>query len=103
MSNIAPVFDSDDRRLSHFGEVTAQRAARVGGQLNEHAATVMGIGAAHEQSLADHRLQPAQSGGCRDCRGDAQARDRHAQVRDLRLEKVSSMSQAGSANRSSAK
>ena len=76
------------RNLADFGEVAPQRPARVGRELYKNPATVMGVGAANEDSLADHRLEPTQRRSRRDRRRDAQARDRHAQVRDLRLKQV---------------
>ena len=58
------------------------------GQLDEHAAAVMRVGPAQEDALLGHHLEPAQRCRRRHRRGDAQARDRHAQLGDLGLQQV---------------
>jgi hypothetical protein len=49
---------SDDRRLPHLLKVTSERIARLRGELDEHAAAIIGIRAAQVRLGRWHQLQP---------------------------------------------
>ena len=63
----------------------------------------MRVGAAEEDALVGHGLEPAQRRRRRDRGGDAQTRYGNAKLGDLACSRSSSMSHAGSANRSFSK
>src|SRR5205085_12523103 len=78
----------DHRSVTDFCKVASQRRARVRRKLNEDAPPVVRIGAANEDPLADHCLEPSQRRRRWHRGGNAKTGDGNAQMRDLGLEQI---------------
>ncbi len=81
-----PASDYEDG--TQFREIARERTARIRRHLDEHSATVERIGATDEDPPADHGLEPTERRRSEYGHGATQARDRHAQMADLRLQKI---------------